>query len=131
LNDLFNQYQNYILLGIAFVILAILSKLESVRNAIGAIWLQGKAAVTFMTDALTESNGKTSYSRLAGTYVILKIMAESKGTDIPEQWMTLFMFLIGYQLISGVLRDNPAIFELLKAKYSIAPTEKRTEEPAQ
>jgi len=115
--ELFQQYQNYILSALAMVALAVLSKLETIRTSIITLYEMLVKLTAFIGDAFTESNGKTSYSRIAGSYVIFKITAQQ--TNIPEQWMTLFMFLIGYQLISGLLKDNPAIVEFIKAKYAI------------
>ena len=117
MNELFQAYQNYIWFTFLVVAAIILTAIERFRTAIFDIWTLLLALAKFIGDAFTESGGKTSFSRIAGFYVIIRIT--TAGGPIPEEWMTLFMFLIGYQLISGLLRDNPAIFELLKMRYGV------------
>jgi len=117
MNEFFQTYQNYIWITFLLVAAVLLTLLERVRDSVRIVWELIVLSVKFFSDALTESNGKTSYSRLAGSYVIIRITTATGA--IPEEWMTLFMFLIGYQLISGLLRDNPAIFELLKMRYGV------------
>lgn len=117
MNELFVAYQNYIWITFLLVAAVLLTLLERVRDAIRIVWELFISAVKFFADALTESGGKTSYSRLAGSYVIIRITTATG--PIPDEWMTLFMFLIGYQLFSGLLRDNPAILELLKLRYGV------------
>lgn len=124
MTELFHQYQNYIISVVAFALIALLAKLETVQTAINTLWSLVLRLVTFIGEAFTETNGKASFSRIAGFYVIIRITTVP-GT-IPEEWMSLFMFLIGYQLISGLLKDNPAIVELIKAKYSV-PSAKQAE----
>ena len=127
MSEIFQAYQNYIWFTFLIVAMVLLTMLQRFRDAAFALWQVVLEAVKFLGDALTESTGKTSYSRVAGSYVIFKITTTTG--DIPEQWMTLFMFLIGYQLISGLLKDNPAITEIIRAKYGLPP--QKAEEAAQ
>ena len=113
--DLYIQFQNYVNTTFAFAFLIIATRFEVVRNAIAQTWENFLFCVKFFADAFTESSGKTSYSRLAGTYVLIKI---TTATVIPDAWIWLFNVLIGYQLISGLLKDNPALMELVKAYAS-------------
>lgn len=65
-----------------------------------------------------DNNGqvKTSYARLFGSIVILVIIRLSiLGVPIAGELMTLFYYLIGYQLLSKVLNQlSPAIIEIFK-----------------
>ena len=122
MSELFQQYQNYVLSSLAFIIIALLSRIDGIRSAIVEFWNIILKLMAFVGDGFTESNGKTSYARLAGSFVIYKITEQA--ANIPEQWMTLFMYLIGYQLISGLLKDNPAIVEFIKARYGATPEKK-------
>lgn len=121
MTDLFSAFQNYIWLTFLIVAMIILTSIERFRSALIYLWQLALQLFRFIGDALTESTGKTSYSRLAGSYVLYKIT--TAPGPIPDEWMTLFMVLIGYQLISGLLKENPAIVELIRAKYA-APAKK-------
>lgn len=111
------QFQTYITAGLILLMVVILTTMQRFRDAIASIWSMALIALKFIADGFTESSGKTSFSRVAGAYVIIRITMIT--SDIPSEWMTLFMFLIGYQLISGLLKDNPALLELVKAKYGL------------
>lgn len=114
------HFQTYITAALILVIIVILTTMQRFRDAFLSAWQMAVLAVKFIADGFTESTGKTSFSRLAGVYVIIRITTVTG--PIPAEWMTLFMFLIGYQLVSGLLKDNPAILELMKAKYGVVPT---------
>jgi len=128
MSELFQQYQNYILFAVAFAVLAVLSKLETVRSAIITLWGMVQTVISFIGDAFREgTTGKTSYARVAGSFVIYKITSITE--KIPSEWMTMFMFLVGYQLLSEILKNNPTIAEFIKAKYGINSSEKKDNEP--
>lgn len=69
----------------------------------------------FLKSAFTETGGKASISRILGTIVTFKILSIA-DREPPESWMNMFMIFIGYQLIAGILKDNPMIMEYIKMK---------------
>lgn len=76
-----------------------------------------KGAIRWLVGAFTDTDGKASYSRMAGTYVLYKIVQMAEG-DKPVQAIMwdAFMILVGYQLLSKALNAmSPAMLDLAKA----------------
>ena len=63
------------------------------------------------------NGGKASFSRIAGTFVIINIVYMSwEKPVVPEAMMTLFWVLIGYQLVSKILNSlSPAVLDIAKS----------------
>lgn len=85
-----------------------------------------KAVIFWLSRAWSEQDGnggKASFSRIAGTYVIIQIVLMSWVTvtvkdapQVPEAMMTLFWVLIGYQLVSKILNSlSPAVLDIAKS----------------
>ena len=106
--ELFQQYQTYIFIALALVALIVWYKTS--REGFNSF-------VEFLKSAFTETGGKTSYSRILGTVVTIKIL--SIQAEPPESWMNIFMIFVGYQLIAGILKDNPMIMEYFKMRMNI------------
>lgn len=119
MEQIFQQYQNYILMTIALVLIALLAKLETVRNAIVTAWETVKSVFMFFGNAFQETGGKTSITRLLGTYAVYKIFQQL--TSIPSEWVWVFNVCIGYQALSIVVKDNPMIEKWIGAKYGVEP----------
>ncbi len=86
------------------------------KQAIEWIWTVLTAPIRFVAQALTESDGnggKASYSRIAGTYVIYKIIElGGKDTGFME---TMFWVLVGYQFLSKAMNSmSPAVLDIAK-----------------
>jgi hypothetical protein len=76
-----------------------------------------KGAIRWFVGAFTDTDGKASYSRMAGTYVLYKIVERAEGTTPVQAIMwDAFMILVGYQLLSKVLNSlSPAALDVAKA----------------
>jgi len=90
-----------------------------------------KGALRWFVGAFTDTDGKASYSRMAGTYVLYKIVDQAQGpTPVQGIMWNAFMILVGYQLLSKVLNSlSPAALDvtkamLLRAQGLIAPPAK-------
>jgi len=125
------QYQNYIIIALTALAGFLLGKVGSFKQIADNIYEESKGLILWIAKALSEADGnggKPSFTKILGTYVVLQIVGLSKQivydgrTDIqiPSEMMTLFMFLIGYQIISKVLLENPALMEIIRGKYGIA-----------
>jgi len=116
--ELFQQYQNY------FIVTAIVLLAFILIKQYRTIYEPIEALVQFILKAHTETDGnggKPSYSRIMGTVVIANIIRMALlEKEIPEQLMTMFWVLVGYQLVSKIVKDNPALMEFIKGKYGIA-----------
>jgi hypothetical protein len=119
----FLQYQNYIFITLGSAMFFLFGKIDSIRGTFEQIFIPVQSFFQFIAKAHTEADGnggKPSYSRAIGTVVVLNILRLALLEKvIPEQLMTMFWVLIGYQLISKVLKDNPALMELIKSKYGV------------
>jgi len=135
------QYQNYIVLAGVAIVAFFLGKIGSVKTVFDNFYNECRSLILWIARALSEADGnggKPSFTKILGTYVVLQIVGLSKQivydgrTDIqiPSEMMTLFMFLIGYQIISKVLLENPALMEIIKGKYGITqPTKEEQNKP--
>lgn len=105
----FLQYENYI-----YVILGILALFAWLKfNREGF-----NSTSDFIKSAFSETSGKASISRILGTIVTFKILSIS-DREPPDSWMNMFMIFIGYQLIAGILKDNPMIMEYFRMKMNV------------
>lgn len=137
MEQIYLQYQNYIHVTLAVISAFLIGKIGSVRLFADALYGEAKTVIVWIARALSEpdgNGGKPSFTKILGTYVVLKIVAlaiaiaeAGSSTPIPSELMTLFMFLIGYQIISKVLLENPALMELIKGKYGISKDEPKRE----
>lgn len=68
--------------------------MKTITNFIGAIF-------TWIGGVFSEPDGKPSFSRVFGSYVVYQIvsMAET-GAPVSSEMMTVFWVLIGYQMVS-------------------------------
>jgi len=119
MEQIWQSYSNYILMVLAFTIIAILAKLETVRTFIITLWETIKTGVAFIGNAFQETGGKTSITRLLGTYSVYKIFQQV--SSIPSEWVWVFNVCIGYQALSIVVKDNPMIEKWISAKYGVEP----------
>lgn len=70
--------------------------------------------------ALSEKDGKPSYGRIMGAYVIVHIVKLAmQSLVVPTTLYDMFMVLVGYSLIRSVA---PAITEHLKTRLGGAAT---------
>lgn len=131
---LYLQYQNYVIITLTALVGFLLGKFGTLKTLADNLYNESKGLILWLAKALSEADGnggKPSFTKILGTYVVLQIVGLSKQivydgrTDIqiPSEMMTLFMFLIGYQIISKVLLENPALMELIKGKYGVAKDE--------
>ena len=76
-----------------------------------------KGAIRWFVGAFTDTDGKASYSRMAGTYVLYKIVAIAEtGSVVQGVLWDAFMILVGYQLLSKVLNSlSPGALDVAKA----------------
>lgn len=80
-----------------------------------------KDLLVFIGKAWTEADGnggKASFSRIAGTYIILQIVniGYMAGRAIPPEWMTMFWVLIGYQIVAKILSAlSPAVLDIARS----------------
>lgn len=135
---LFATYQNYILLSLLAVLSFLVGRTASLASAVALVYAELMKVVGWFARALSEADGnggKPSFTKILGTYVVFKIVflaadivRTGATVSIPSELMTLFMFLIGYQMVSKVLLENPALMELIKGKYGISQPKK--EDPA-
>ena len=129
--ELFRQYENYIYLFCGATVIFLFGKLGSLRSVADSIYGEFKALIGWLARALSENDGnggKPSFTKILGTYVVLNIVSLAlMAKPIAPELMTLFLFLIGYSIISKVLLENPALMELIKGKYGIASTKKEGE----
>ncbi len=134
---LYLQYQNYVHVTLGLLSAFMIGKLGTVRVFADSLYSEIRIIITWLARALSEPDGiggKPSFTKILGTYVVLKIVwlavevVETKSTTpIPSELMTLFMFLIGYQIVSKVLLENPALMELIKGKYGVSKDEQKRE----
>jgi hypothetical protein len=85
--------------------------------AIGSAFV---AVVMFFAASLTEpdgNGGKASWSRIAGTYVVYRIVEyELTGRTVSSNLMTIFWVLVGYGMISKILSQmSPAVLDIAKS----------------
>jgi hypothetical protein len=84
------------------------------------------APIKFIAALFTEADsngGKPSFSRVAGSYVIYKIVylteiasVIDRANAVSQQLMTLFWVLIGYAIISKILSSlSPAVLDIFRA----------------
>ncbi len=89
--------------------------MEKILKAIEAAFDAAIAAIKFAAQIFTEpdsANGKPSFGRVTGTYVIIKIVElADAGKVIPEAMMTLFYVLVGYSLMSKL---SPPVLDVVK-----------------
>lgn len=65
------------------------------------------------------NGGKASFARVFGAYVIVNIVIMARADkSIPEALVNLFMYLVGYQLLSKAI-NSPAVIEYLRLKASL------------
>lgn len=131
--DLFYQYENYVYLFCGATVIFLFRKYGSLRSVVEAIYSPVQIVASFILDAHKESDGnggKPSYSRIMGTVVIANIIRMALlEKDIPEALMTMFWVLVGYQLVSKILVQNPMIFEFIKMRMgAVVPASTRTTE---
>lgn len=118
------QYQNYIAVVVLSIIIFFFGRNGSISAGIGNIFRPVEIIFNFLVDAHRGRDGKPSHDRIMGTIVILNIIRLAVFEKIvPDALMTMFWVLIGYQAVSKVLAENPAIMEFIKMKYSL-PSEK-------
>ena len=91
--------------------------IKSIFAAIGSAFV---AVVKFFAAAFTEpdgNGGKASWARLAGTYVVWRIVEyELTGKTASSNLMTIFWVLVGFAMISKVLeRMSPAVLDIAKS----------------
>lgn len=92
----------------------------AIKNLVNGVIDIVKNIVSFFGQALTELDSgvsKTSYSRIAGLYVIYQIVEIAKaGKDPPQGLMTVFWVLVGYQLLARVLNSlSPAALDIARS----------------
>jgi hypothetical protein len=75
------------------------------------------SAIRWFIGAFTDTDGKASYSRMAGTYVLIKIVERAEGpTPVQGIMWDAFMILVGYQLLSKTLNAmSPAVLDIAKS----------------
>jgi len=90
--------------------------IDLIKGVIGEV----RGIVSFFGQALTELDSgvsKTSYSRIAGLYVIYQIVEIAKaGKEPPQGLMTVFWVLVGYQLLARVINSlSPAALDIARS----------------
>ena len=129
--NFFTQHGNYILLVIVAIIAYILGGKKSITDGISKAWGVFSSVVSFFADAFREpdndngTRGKTSFTRLLGTYVTYNIVqmgwvvVYNNTMTIPEKLMTLFWVLIGFAAISKIwTSSSPTFQQLIQALVS-------------
>jgi hypothetical protein len=90
------------------------------------LWNIITAPIVFIADLFKEADsngGKASFSRVAGAYVVYKIVMlvemaphDQRALAVPEAMMTMFWVLIGYAIVSKILSSlSPAVLDIFKA----------------
>jgi hypothetical protein len=130
MEQIFQQYQNYIYLVFGAITIFLFGKVGSLRGMVESLYSPFEALVQFIAKAHTESDGnggKPAHNRIMGTVVIMNIIRLALlEKPIPDALMTMFWVLVGYGLISKVLLENPALMELIKGKYGMKTDEPKT-----
>jgi hypothetical protein len=125
MENLFNQYQNYVIMVIAFVVIAILAKLDTVRDFVKQSYSTIVEVVKFFASSLSEADGnggKPSFSRMLGVYITFQIVSMSWITlydttrQVPDVMMTIFWVTIGYAMLSKVIATaSPLLQDIIRA----------------
>jgi hypothetical protein len=100
--------------------------IQAVKNGIAAVGRTVKAVVVWIGQIFTEpdgNGGKASFSRIVGAYITYEIVdlvrqapPEHRLDAVPPVLLTLWMFLVGYQLLSKILNNlTPAVLDFFRA----------------
>ena len=76
-----------------------------------------KAAFAWFSQIFSEADGKGSFARAFGGFIISDIVyLANLGKTIPDPLLTMFWVLVGYQFLGKALNNlSPAAMELAKA----------------
>ena len=100
--------------------------MEAIKAILQWPFVQAIALIKWFGQIFTEADGnggKASFSRVAGAVVIYKIIVliesaspEQRINAVPEQMMTMFWVLVGYQILSKTLSSlSPAVLDFFRA----------------